>query len=521
MTQVSIIDAINDPHLFKPWFKDPASWRAWVVFHKALFGLEMTSEELKIFQKCTHRKSAPTEQAKEAWMIIGRRGGKSFTAALIAVFLACFFDYKPYLAPGEHGTVALIAQDRKQARVLMRYISGLLNGVALLKPMVDKEGIESIELTNEVDIEIHTSSFRAVRGYTVLACICDEIAYWRSDESANPDHEVLNAIRPAMATIPNAILLCLGSPYSRRGAMWDTYNENFGKDTDILVWQADTRTMNPAVDRKVIDRAYRKDPVSASAEYGAQFRTDVEEYISLDIVDACVVPDRFELPYIPGVQYFAFCDPSGGSSDSMTLAISHKEKNMIVLDCIRERKPPFSPDQVVREFADTLGQYHVKSVTGDRYGGEWPRERFRVHGITYQCSERTRSQIYLELIPILNSAQIELLDNKRLTSQLLSLERKTGRSGKDMVDHPPGGHDDVINAAAGAIVSRSLRRKKKFGVWGRYPSVAAIPKLTEEEAIREYINETGKHPNRVWLWKNGFYKLPDDRDQDHHNATNR
>ena len=51
----------------------------------------------------------------------------------------------------------------------------------------------------------------------------------------------------------------------------------------------------------------------------------------------------------------------------------------------RERRPPFSPDGVVQEFAELLKSYKVRRVVGDRYAGEWPRERFRVHGIEYRC----------------------------------------------------------------------------------------------------------------------------------------
>jgi len=39
--------------------------------------------------------------------------------------------------------------------------------------------------------------------------------------------------------------------------------------------------------------------------------------------------------------------------------------------------------------------------------------------------------------------------------QMQTLERKTGRGGKDIIDHPKNGHDDIINAAAGALVSGS------------------------------------------------------------------
>jgi hypothetical protein len=107
----------------------------------------------------------------------------------------------------------------------------------------------------------------------------------------------------------------------------------------------------------------------------------------------------------------------------------------------------------VAEFATLLKAYGVLAVRGDRYGGVWPRERFCVHGVDYQPSSKTTSDIYLELLPILNSNRAELLDHARLVMQLCQLERHAAGSGKDSIRHAPGSHDDVINAAAGAIVT--------------------------------------------------------------------
>ncbi|MCA6112484.1 hypothetical protein [Bradyrhizobium cenepequi] len=67
--------------------------------------------------------------------------------------------------------------------------------------------------------------------------------------------------------------------------------------------------------------------------------------------------------------------------------------------------------------------------------------------------DRSRSELYLDLLPQIMSRQVQLLDNDRLITQLVSLERRTSRGGRDIVDHPPGGHDDIANAAAGAILS--------------------------------------------------------------------
>jgi phage terminase large subunit-like protein len=149
------------------------------------------------------------------------------------------------LAPGERGTLMVIAADRRQARVVFRYVEGLLDEVPMLAALVQSRTREAIHLTNRVTIEVHTASFRAVRGYTLIGAICDEVAYWRAEESANPDVEIINALRPGMATVPGALLLCIGSPYARRGALWEAYRTHYGRDGDpVLVWQADTRSMN-------------------------------------------------------------------------------------------------------------------------------------------------------------------------------------------------------------------------------------------------------------------------------------
>lgn len=484
---MNLIEAIEDPNLFGPWFRDRGSWRAWFAFLQALFALPMDDASRGLFARCTGRSEPPSGPATEAWLVVGRRGGKSFIVALVAVFLACFRSYAEHLAPGERGTVMILAADRKQARVIFRYITALLERVPMLSPLVERRTAETVDLSNRISIEVHTSSFRAVRGYTVVAALCDEIAFWRSDESANPDTEILAALRPAMATIPNGLLLCLSSPYARRGALYEAHRDHYGEDGSVLVWQADTRTMNPTVPQSVIDAAYERDPASAAAEYGARFRSDIESFISREAVDACVVSGRYELPPVGDRQYVAFVDPSGGSQDSMTLAVAHREGDKAVLDAVRERKPPFSPDDVVKEFAALLKSYGLGTVTGDRYAGEWPRERFRQRGVHYKAADRAKSDLYRDLLPVLNSARAELLDNSRLTAQLCRLERRTARSGKDTIDHAPGAHDDLINAAAGALVSAARNSETVGEAWAA-PRMLDDPRFTQAIDGSDFVN---------------------------------
>lgn len=457
---MTIIDAIHDPNLFRPLFKHLDTWRAWFVVLKALFLIPMTEEERLLFTALTGRTTAPTEQIQECWLVVGRRGGKSFIVALIAVYLACFRDYATCLGPGERGVIMIIATDRKQARVIMRYVTALLRSVAMLEMMILRQDAESVDLNNRVTIEIVTGSYRTIRGYTVLAALCDEIAFWRSEDSANPAEEILAALRPAMATIPGAVLLGLSSPYKRSGPLYENYRRYYGQDgASVLVIQATSRTMNPVMPQRVVDHAMERDPAAASAEYLAQFRSDVGTFLDSELVAKAVEPVCRERAPQERFRYVAFTDPSGGSHDRFSLSIAHIEGHRLVLDLIRGVTPPFDPSVVVKEFAQVLRSYRCTSVTGDRYAGQWVVEAFARHGITYWHSDLSKSEVYLEALPLFTTGAVDLLDYQPMLVELQQLERRTSKSGRDSIDHPPNGRDDLANSACGALVLSAQQAK--------------------------------------------------------------
>jgi hypothetical protein len=458
---VTLLEALRDLNLFGKHFKGQ-SWKAWRVFLAALFAEAPASDNLAVYRTCTGRAAWPQAPFTEAALIVGRRGGKSRTLALIAVFLACFKDYGPLLAPGEVATIAVLAADRSQARAIFRFCLGLLRAVPLLAPMISRSDAEHIVLTNRVVIEISTASFRSTRGYSYAAVLADEVAFWRSDEtSANPDIEILRALRPGLASIPGAILMIASSPYAKRGELYGAFRRHYGKDdARVLVWKADTATMNPSIDPRIIREAYDSDPEAARAEYGAEFRDDLADFVTRETVDAVTMWGRSELPPELGVVYSAFCDPSGGVSDAMTLAVAHLDRRSVcVLDALIDVRPPFDPEQAVARCVALLRRYQVATVSGDKYAGEWPRARFPEHGITFEQSARPKSDLYGDLLPLLNAGRVELLDHPRLSAQLTGLERRTARSGRDSIDHAPGGHDDLANAVAGVLVGLDLDRR--------------------------------------------------------------
>jgi len=386
-------------------------------------------------------------------------------------------------ASGETVRVLIVAVSKDQAKLVRNYCEAILESRPGLQRLIEATDAESITITNGIQIQCVANSFRSIRGPTVVCAIFEELAFWYDERYANPDSEVLRAVRPSMLTVPGALLLGISSPYAKRGLLYEKYRSHFGHDdAKVLVWQADTQTMNPEVDANVIVEAYADDPVAAAAEYGGQFRSDLESFVSREALDAVVSRDVSERGRIAGVRYFGFCDPSGGSRDSFTAAVAHIDGNKAVLDAIREKKPPLSPDAVVDEFAAFFKSYGISAIKGDRYSGEFVRGLFRTRDIEYRVNDQTKSDIYLAALPAINSGLVELLDNKELLNEITMLERRSRNGGMDCVDHSPNAHDDLANAACGALVS-ALRR----------------PRWDDDEPISIGLPIVGCGPSVQWL----------------------
>jgi hypothetical protein len=460
LPQVDIVQAMDDPTLFGGSFHGP-SWDAWRAILKAAYALPMSPDEVEFFRSVTDR-DPPKKRVRELWLIIGRRGGKDSVASLILAYSAAWFSGQGKLRPGERALCACLATDRDQASIVLDYARGYFDDIAALKPLIqDDERASDLELTNRCDISVMTSNFRAVRGRPILLAIFDELAMWRDEKSANPDEEIYRSIVPGTLTLaPEALIVGISSPYRKGGLLYAKFKQHYGQDDDdILVVRAPTRAFNPLIPQSVIDAEIARDPAAMRAEYMGEFRDDVGGWMLAEIIEAAVDAGVRVRPPVAGVKYVAFADPSGGARDSFTLAIAHLDGQNVVLDCLHEIKAPFDPAVATFEMSAILKQYGLTTVTGDKYGAQWVVSAFASHGIQYRHSKRDRSEIYLDVMPQFTSGRARLLDNARMVGQFCALERTTAPSGRDKVDHGKGGHDDLCNAVAGALVLASVVRQ--------------------------------------------------------------
>jgi hypothetical protein len=451
-----------DPNLFGGTFAGP-TFDAWRTVAKILDGLPLTESERALYHTLTGRTVAPSAPFTEAYLIKPRRAGGTLFAAAVGLH-AALGDYQDKLGPGEIATVALIASDRKQARQLMNYVKGLVAASPLIASEVSGETLQSISFAHRVTLEVHTTSFRSTRGYSYAAVVLDELAYFRDDLSANPDVELIRAVRPALANLKGR-LLGLSSPHARRGHLYDMWRDHYGVDaSDVLVIQAqEPSILNPTIDPGVIARAMAEDPEAARSEWYGQFRSDVSQFLPDALIDAAIIENRIELPYAMNQGYVAFVDVSGGVSDASVLGIAHKEPGTraehLVLDQLVIAKAPHSPHEAVARFAAVLQRFAIRTVVGDRYGANWVSDAFKHVSVRYEAATLDKSGIYSEVLPFFAEKRVELLDDRQLATELRLLERRPRAGGRgDAIDHPPRAHDDCANAACGALWLASSKR---------------------------------------------------------------
>jgi hypothetical protein len=463
---MNIIDAMRDDMLFRPFLADDnglSTWVSWMAALRCLYGLPIPEKQREFVKQVTGRSAdtMPSTGFRTALFLTGRRSGKSRCGAAIpAAFEAILAGHEGKLARGEKGIVAVCSPTRSQSRIVKQYLRSIFTSSEVLQSQVTGEDRHGFDLQTGVRIEILTGDFRTVRGFTLLAAVIDEIAFFGVDEESKikSDTELVRAILPSLATTGGR-LIAITSPYARKGWTWSTHQKHWGNEKGkTLVVQAASRTMNPTLPQEIVDEALAEDMAAAKSEYLGEFRDDVGAYLPREVIERCVVQGRTENMREARIKYVAFLDLSGGRSDDSALCLAHREGRKLVIDLLRRWRPPHSPYEVIGEMARIIKKWGMVRATADNYAAEFVTQAGKSHGIMIERAEKPKSQLYLELLPLITSDEIELLDDEASIAQLANLERRTRSGGRDVIDHPPGQHDDLANVIAGAVSMRRLLR---------------------------------------------------------------
>jgi hypothetical protein len=495
--------ALTDQRLLGAVLAPIETWQTWLTVLKAAFGLPLDDAEREVFAAVAGGRSPPRERVRELWVVAGRRSGKSRMAAVLAVFFALFVKHR--LAPGERGTVLVLAATLEQAQTVFGYTVAFLRASEVLRGEIATVTKGEVRLKNGIVIAVHPNSFRSVRGRTLCAVIFDEVAFWRDDTTATPDSEVYTAVLPALITTGGQ-LIGISSAYRRMGLLHAKHKQHFGTDSgDTLVVQGSTLTFNKTLDAAAIAAQQAADPVAGRSEWEAVFRDDLVGFLDDILIDAAVDRDRpLELPPRAGVFYKAFVDVSGGAiaGDAYTIAIAHREGTRYVVDVVRGRQGPFEPAELTKEYAALAKQYRCHGVTGDKYGAEWVASAWRNCGIVYTSSLLTASEMYLEVLPCFTRQLLALPDHPTLLRELRLLERSPARLKREQVTHPRGAHDDYANAVCGAVYGLASHLGAYADLLGKafaHEDVPAEPSWMEQERRRRHDELMAKYGRPVAL----------------------
>ncbi|QDT39228.1 hypothetical protein [Stratiformator vulcanicus] len=463
---MNILETINDPNLFRSFLDNGEgldSWTGWLDILAAIYGLPATDPAG--FAEVTGGRDVgklPAEGFDSVLALTGRRSGKSRIAATIAAYEAACSGREKKLSPGEIPLVAVCSPSLKQSRIVRSYIRAAFDSSPILKAQVKEETKEGFTLLNGVRIEMLAGDWKTTRGFTLLAAIVDEVAFFGVEEDTHikSDTELVRALKPALATA-NGKLIAISSPYARKGWAFKTWERHFGNNSpSTLVINAPSRVLNPTLPQKIVDQAMAEDRSAALAEYLGEWRDDVADYLPRPIIEAAVIKGRLELGPREHLKYHAFADLSGGRIDDAALALAHKDNEKIILDKVAFYKAPFDPNDVIRRMSEELKRWGLTRVTGDNYSAEFVVAGFKRNGIRYERAKANRSELYLELLPrIISPGELELLDSETLIEQLAGLERRTRSGGKDIIDHAKGRHDDLANAVAGSVFVAAKGRR--------------------------------------------------------------
>jgi hypothetical protein len=492
---MTILDAIRDRQLLGGLraLRDHSTWQAWLTFLGAVYGLPLTSEEITRFLHHTGRTRYQPPQGgwKEVVCITGRQSGKSQVAGILAAFEAI-------VSAGSTKRSALyalmVAQDQRGAmRTLLSYAAQPFEEIDLLRSLVERRTTDSLRLNSGVTLAAYPCRPAAVRGLRACVVIADELGFFRSTQGNPVDAEMLRALRPTLATTGGRLVI-LSSPYSPSGALWTLHRKHFGRDdAPILVWQASAPQMNPTLPSDYLSRMEHDDFDAYRSEVLGEFRPGFATFFDVISLEACVEPDVRERPYNPRHRYTAFCDPSGGRQDRFAIAVAHTEGGVAILDAVRGWAPPFNPLSVVAEAVMLLSDYRISDVHGDQYAADFVAESFRTHGINYVAAVQDRSGLYLGLLPRVNANRVVLLDVPDLLGELRGLERRRGFAGRDRVDHRPGGHDDLANAAAGALLLAAEGAAREPLIFGELGNLT----IMDADGTPRRLGEVDQEPGGV------------------------
>lgn len=409
--------------------------------------------------------------------IIGRRGGKSTLASILAVYSMFKVNWKPFLKKTPVATIAILSHSVDFSQEVLEIIRGMIEDSPILTRLINKERkntqstfhvsvpfLQEDGLTiqySEVAVKVGAASKKTTRGRAICTLLMDEIAFWNLDENAaESDADVIRAVTPSLAQFePHGMMIKLSSPAIKQGVLYDEWMKKEILKNEYLQFKAPSWVWNTILPKEFFRKEYKKDSNGFDTEYRANFVDSISNFITPDFVDQCVMKGVTVLPPSTDrrVKYTAAIDAAFKSDRFTFNLVGHNETRIssyVTKSWEGTKKNPIKAYEVAQFIRNICNQYGVQEVVADQYSFQPLREIFEQFGIVLIENTFTitfKKKIYFALRRVIHSHNLDLLDVPLLAKEIKELQVEQTPTGQIKIGHPVGGSDDLADSLAVAV----------------------------------------------------------------------
>ena len=408
-------------------------------------------------------------------LIVGRRGGKTTISAMLSIYCAIIADWNIFLSKTPFATVLILSHSKEFSDEVLDLVRKLIQDSPILRILINKEKKNTASTMNlkmpflvknkisysRVQIKVGAASSRTTRGIAACAVLCDEIAYWNLDEKLKEtDSKILTAVRPAMKQFgKHGLLIKLSSPGIKQGVLHEEYEkwEDKKLPKTYVVFKAPSWVWNDILPKQEYVEEWFLDQEGFNTEYRANFVDSLSDFLNPEFVDLATMGGvDFNPPELKkvAVNYRASID-AAFKNDKFTFSIVGHFENRIKQYVIKgfegTRKNPVKAFEVAKYCSTMCKEFGIAQISADQYAFEPLREIFEQFGLTLTekpFSLTYKKKIYFNLKRLVNSQQIDLLDNKHMIKEMKELIVEQTNGGQIRIGHPNGGSDDYADCTA-------------------------------------------------------------------------
>ena len=430
------------------------------VLLKALYGLTLTKAETTLYKDLTGQEYKKEKRNEAVWCL-GARSGKSYMAALIALYEATRPTWKRFLRLNESAYIVIIATKMQQAQQIIQRNAGAIIWNSPLQRLLESEptSLEIVFKSGMRIISIPCNS-TAGRGLPITTLIFDEVAFFFGEGFVKFDEDILNSLRPRQAQFGHhAKTILISTPSAKQGLFWDWFSE--GNCPGRLTVQAATWKINPKIKQSFYDKEKQRDPDNFEREYEALFAEKTSAFFQeIYINSALILPG--DIDPVKGINYIAAVDFSGLTGRDLTgFSIAHKTGQKVITDISRSWDST-NQDFIVSEIEKFVKLYYINTILLDRYGAGWTENAMKKIGL-FPIIRESLPVIYSNLKSLMIAGLVEIPDKPDLRKALRTVRAFYGRNNSLSIQHErtTAGHGDECDAVATAVFGASKLHKYK------------------------------------------------------------